>query len=114
MTDYRIVWLQDRISKALGVQQHPETIEVLFKEHYEKFQAFLDDVVDDVCDMEKCILYIYRTFYDRLVEREVLTIEKGIVFLYLFIFSLPISLSLVHSVLVNVTMDKVSNIILTF
>lgn len=77
MTDYRIVWLRDRISKALGVQEHPETIEVLFKDHYEKFQAFFDEPISDVQEIEKCILYIYRTFYDKLVEREVLTIEKG-------------------------------------
>lgn len=77
MTDYRIVWLRDRISKALGVQEHPETIEVLFKDHYEKFQEFFDEPISDVQEIEKCILYIYRTFYDKLVEREVLTIEKG-------------------------------------
>ena len=77
MTDYRIVWLRDRISKALGIQEHPETIEVLFKDHYEQFQAFFDEPISDVREIEKCILYIYRTFYDKLVEREVLTIEKG-------------------------------------
>jgi predicted AAA+ superfamily ATPase len=77
MTDYRFVWLRDRISKALGVQEYPETIEELFKEHYEKFQLYLDDEVHNVDEMDKCVLYIYRTFYDKLVEREVLTIEKG-------------------------------------
>lgn len=77
MADYRIVWMRDRITKALGVQDHPEALETLMKEHEEEFQAFMDDEVSDVSEMEKCILYIYRTFYDRLVEREVVTIEKG-------------------------------------
>lgn len=77
MGDYRVVWLRDRISKALGVQEHPETLEVLFKDHYEQFQAFFDEEIKDVREIEKCILYIYRTFYDKLVEKEVLTIEKG-------------------------------------
>jgi dynein heavy chain len=77
MSDYRVVWLRDRISKALGVQEHPETIEELFREHNERFQEFVDDEINEVSDLEKCILYIYRTFYDKLVEREVLTIEKG-------------------------------------
>lgn len=77
MADYRIVWMRDRISKALGVQDHPEALEELMKERLDEFQAFLDDEVNDIREMEKCILYIYRTFYDRLVEREVVTIEKG-------------------------------------
>lgn len=77
MSDYRVAWLRDRISKALGVQEHPETIEVLFKDHYEEFLEYLEEPILDVRQMEKCILYVYRTFYDKLVEREVLTIEKG-------------------------------------
>lgn len=72
-----MVWMRDRISKALGVQDHPEALEELMREHQEQFQAFLDDEVRDISEMEKCIYHIYRTFYDRLVEREVVTIEKG-------------------------------------
>lgn len=72
-----MVWMRDRITKALGVQDHPEALETLMSEHHDEFQPFLDDEVNDVSDIEKCILYIYRTFYDRLVEREVVTIEKG-------------------------------------
>lgn len=77
MADFRMVWMRDRISKALGVQDHPEALETLMNERQDEFQAFLDDEVSDISEMEKCILYIYRTFYDRLVEREVVTIEKG-------------------------------------
>lgn len=79
MTDYRLVWMRDRISKALGVQDHPETIEVLFKDHYETFQAYFDEAITDVREIQKCILFVYRTFFDKLVEREVLTIEKGLI-----------------------------------
>lgn len=78
MADYRMVYLRDRISKNLGVQEHPEALETLMKERHDEFQAFLDDEVSDISEMEKIILYIYRTFYDRLVEREAVTIEKGI------------------------------------
>ena len=85
MADYRIVWMRDRITKALGVQDHPEALETLMKENHEKFQALMDDEVSDVSEMEKCILYIYRTFYDRLVEREVVTIEKGKFTIELFV-----------------------------
>lgn len=77
MADFRIVWMRDRITKALGVQNHPEAIETLMKDHQDEFQAFMDDEVSDVGEMKKCLLFIYRTFYDRLVEREVVTIEKG-------------------------------------
>lgn len=77
MSDYRVAWLRDRILKTLGVQDHPETIEVLFKDYYEEFLTYLDEPILDIREMEKCILYVYRTFYDKLVEREVLTIEKG-------------------------------------
>lgn len=77
MADFRVVWLRDRISKLLGVEEHPETVEELFRENYDKFINFLEDEIDNIDEMQKCILYIYRTFYDKLVEREVLTIEKG-------------------------------------
>lgn len=77
MTDFRVVWMRDRISKALGVQEHPETIEVLFKDHYDKFQAYFDEAIINIREIDKCILFVYRTFFDKLVEREVLTIEKG-------------------------------------
>lgn len=77
MADYRMDWMRDRITKILGVQNHPEALEALIKENHEELQAFLDAEITDISDMGKCILYIYRTFYDRLVEREVVTIEKG-------------------------------------
>jgi hypothetical protein len=77
MADYRMVWLRDRISKEMGVQDHPDALETLMKERGDEFQTFLDDEVHDVDEMEKCIFHVYRTFYDRLVEKEVVTIEKG-------------------------------------
>lgn len=77
MTDYRFVWLRDRISKVHGVQDHPDVLEKLINEHQEQFQAFMDDELQNLDQIEKCIFSIYRTFYDRLVEREVVTIEKG-------------------------------------
>lgn len=72
-----MIWLRDRITKVLGVQDHPEALENLMKDHQDEFQTYLDDEVQDVTEIEKCIFYVYRTFYDRLVEREVVTIEKG-------------------------------------
>ena len=77
MADYRMMWLRDRVSKAMGVQDHPDALETLMKEHDEEFQAFLDEEIYEVDEMEKCIFHVYRTFYDRLVEKEVVTIEKG-------------------------------------
>lgn len=61
----------------MGVQEHGEALEDLMKEHQDEFQTFLDEQVDDIGEMEKCIFYIYRTFYDRLVEKEVVNFEKG-------------------------------------
>lgn len=77
MTDYRFVWLRDRISKILGVHDHPDALETLIKDHHDAFIAFLDAEIVDIKETEKCLLFIYRTFYDRLVEKEVVTIEKG-------------------------------------
>lgn len=84
MTDYRLVWLRDRISKILGVQDHPETLETLISEQREAFISFLEAEVTKVDESEKCLFYIYRTFYDRLVEKEVVTIEKGKQFEFTF------------------------------
>ena len=69
--------MRDRISKILGVQNNPEALEALFKRNYEEIQAFLEREINNVNEAEKCVLFIYRTFYDRLVEREVVSIEKG-------------------------------------
>lgn len=84
MADYRLVWLRDRISKILGVQDHPETLETLISEQKEAFINFLEAQVTNVDETEKCLFYIYRTFYDRLVEKEVVHIEKGKQGIYIF------------------------------
>lgn len=80
MVDYRIDWLRDRISKALGVY-HQDVLDTLINDHHEQFQAFMDDDVKNINELEKCVFFIYRTFYDRLVEREVVNIEKGKAFI---------------------------------
>lgn len=90
MVDYRIDWLRDRISKALGVY-HQDVLDTLINDHHEQFQAFMDDDVKNINELEKCVFFIYRTFYDRLVEREVVNIEKGKAYLFAFEHSLFIS-----------------------
>lgn len=75
--DLRMEWFVDRLSKVLGVQKNPEALDMLLKENITDIQAFFDRDINEVNDMEKCILFVYRTFYDRLVEKEVVSIEKG-------------------------------------
>jgi hypothetical protein len=82
MLDYRIDWLRDRISKTLGVS-HLDVLETFINDHIEEFLSFFEGKVENIDDYEKYMFYVYRTFYDRLVEREVITIEKGEWFFYI-------------------------------
>lgn len=77
MVDYRIDWLRDRIAKILGVSQNQDVLDKLINDHGDAFQVFFDQDIDGLGTLEEFVFYIYRTFYDKLVEREVITLKKG-------------------------------------
>lgn len=74
--DFRIEWLRDRLSSLLGVQEREYTEPVIIQ-HYDQIKSFFDDPFNGAADLERRILFIHRTFYDRMVEKEVVVMESG-------------------------------------
>ncbi|XP_058811885.1 dynein axonemal heavy chain 10 isoform X1 [Topomyia yanbarensis] len=72
--DYRFRWVRDHLCRTLGVDE-PRYIESVLNEFYDELMAFFDDEISDHREDQKRILFAYRTFYDKLVEEEVVALE---------------------------------------
>lgn len=60
----------------LGVYE-PEYVNAAIFENLCDFKSFLDDKYTKNDDINKIILYVWRTFYDKLVEEEITVLEEG-------------------------------------
>ena len=60
----------------LGVYE-PEYVNSVIYENLKDFKSFLDDKYTKNEDINKIILYVWRTFYDKLVEEEITVLEEG-------------------------------------
>jgi dynein heavy chain, axonemal len=76
LMDYRIEWLKQKISAILGVDEL-EILEAALVDHDDGIKEFFDAVITDYDDMDRRILYVYRTFYDKLIEEEIIVLEAG-------------------------------------
>lgn len=74
--DERIEWLRDRLSCLLGVPEIEYTEPVIIQYH-DQIKNFFDDPLDGVQDLERRVFFIHRTFYDRMVEKEIIVMEVG-------------------------------------
>lgn len=74
--DYRYRWLSETISNALGIFD-TNFAEQLIAEHSDLVDGFFNDDIDEHSDSCKQILYIWRTFYDKLVEETITVLEEG-------------------------------------
>lgn len=75
--DYRYRWLSETISNVLGIFD-TNFAEQLITEHSDLVDAFFNDDITDQADSCKQILYVWRTFYDKLVEETITVLEEGI------------------------------------
>ncbi|TMW41964.1 hypothetical protein DOY81_012956, partial [Sarcophaga bullata] len=75
MEDNRILWLKCTIANMLGVYE-PEYVNSAIYENLKDFKSFLDDKYTKNEDINKIILYVWRTFYDKLVEEEITVLEE--------------------------------------
>lgn len=76
MEDNRILWLKCTIANMLGVYE-PEYVNAAIYENLYDFKSFLNDKYTKNEDINKMILYVWRTFYDKLVEEEITVLEEG-------------------------------------
>lgn len=76
--DFRYRWLSETISNALGIFDTSFS-EQLIAEHSDLVDAFFNDDIYEESDAQKQILFVWRTFYDKLVEESITVLEEGIV-----------------------------------
>lgn len=98
--DYRLKWLSEIISNLLGIFDQKYS-DALIDEHKEQFMSLFNDEIINFSKNNKQLLFIWRTFYDKLVEETITVLEEGKikinVFLPLIIFN--VNFILLHTVL---------------
>lgn len=75
--DFRCRWLSETISNALGIFDMSYA-DQLITEHSDLVDAFFNDDIYEKADNGKQILFVWRTFYDKLVEESITVLEEGI------------------------------------
>lgn len=74
--DFRYRWLSETISNLLGIFDR-KFADTLIAEHNEQIKYFFNDDINDYADANKQILFVWRTFYDKLVEETISVLEEG-------------------------------------
>lgn len=72
--DPRVEWLGGRIGNSLGVFDKEYT-DMLLNENMDQFKSFVVDEIKSVTEIDKRVVYVYRTFYDKLVESTITVLE---------------------------------------
>lgn len=83
--DYRYQWLSDTISKLLGIPER-KFADALLMEHNDQINSFFNDDIDEFTECNKRLLFIWRTFYDKLVEETITALEEGKLFFFFVLF----------------------------
>lgn len=65
--DLRLEWLRDRIGELFGVYEIDYT-NVMLQKYYDDFKKFMEDEIQEIKDINKKVVFVNRTFYDKLVE----------------------------------------------
>ena len=75
-SDPRYTWLKSTITNLLGVFE-PEYVNMLLAQNYDAFTDFLDAKYTKYEELRHVVLYVWRTFYDKMVEEEITVLEEG-------------------------------------
>lgn len=73
--DPRIVWLKTIIANQLGVFK-PVYVNTLIAKNKDAVDQFLNKRYERQAHLDRVIMYVWRTFYDRLVEEEITVLEE--------------------------------------
>lgn len=73
--DPRHKWLIDRISNILGIYDTKYAAE-LISEHSDLIKEFFDDDIASHDDVRKKIMFVWRSFYDKMVEETITVLEE--------------------------------------
>lgn len=75
-TDFRYRWLSETMSKSMGILD-TKYADALIDEHGEEIRSFFDDEIHEFAHIHRQILFIWRTFYDKMVEQSITVLEEG-------------------------------------
>lgn len=70
-------WFCNTISNLLGIYETKHA-EDLIEEHAEQIKVFFDDEFTQNADIDKQIIFLWRTYYDKMVEETITVLEEGI------------------------------------
>ncbi|XP_034488413.1 uncharacterized protein LOC117792391 [Drosophila innubila] len=71
----RITWIKTIIANQLGVFD-PKHVNALVAKNRQAVEDFLNKRYERQAHLDRVIMYVWRTFYDRLVEEEITVLEE--------------------------------------
>lgn len=69
-------WFCKTISNLLGIYE-TKYAEDLIEEYSEQMKGFFDDEFTQNADIDKQIIFLWRTYYDKMVEETITVLEEG-------------------------------------
>lgn len=75
LLDFRLQWLTAKITDLLGIED-VKYAEEMVSEHSVEFQAFFDEEIVCYDDIAKQIVFLWRTYYDKMIETTVTVLEE--------------------------------------
>lgn len=69
-------WFCNTISNLLGIYD-TKYAEDLLEEYSEQIKSFYDDDFTQNADIDKQIIFLWRTYYDKMVEETITVLEEG-------------------------------------
>lgn len=74
--DLRYRWLSETISMLLGIFD-TKYADTLIDENVENIKSFFDDEITEFVHINRQTLFVWRTFYDKMVEETITVLEEG-------------------------------------
>lgn len=78
--DFRREWIKQKVTDYFGLDSFDQFEEMMANEDNEleyELSNFLDEELDSETDSKKRIFYVYRTFYDKFIDQEIIVPEVG-------------------------------------
>lgn len=75
-SDCRYRWLSETISNLLGISDR-KFADALLIEHNDQINGFFNENIDEFSESNNRLLFVWRTFYDKLVEEAITVLEEG-------------------------------------
>lgn len=69
-------WFCKTVSNLLGIYD-TKYAEDLIEEYSEQIKGFFDDEFTENADIDKQIIFLWRTYYDKMVEETITVLEEG-------------------------------------